>query len=113
MNLGVPLKGSKRVLYIKSHIFANKKTYFSEYLRPERSPAARRCACTIYSPFQKFFTDDISRLSIPCKSYESETLHRVLSQSVLIGKYILFAGNRPLNIFPMASIAKLLDTYRG
>ena len=23
------------------------KTYFSEYLRPERSPAARRCACII------------------------------------------------------------------
>ena len=25
------------------------KTYFSEYLRPERSPAARRCACLCIS----------------------------------------------------------------
>ena len=37
MILGVHLKGSKRVLM--------GQIYFSEYLRPERSPAARRCAC--------------------------------------------------------------------
>ena len=30
-------------------IFLLIKTYFSEYLRPERSPAARRCACLAYS----------------------------------------------------------------
>ena len=40
------LKGSKRVLMgQKSYFFS--QTNFLEYLRPERSPAARRCACLI------------------------------------------------------------------
>ena len=32
-------------------IFLLIKTYFSEYLRPEWSPAARRCACCIIGCF--------------------------------------------------------------
>ena len=64
----------------------------------------------------KGFPDEISCLFLPYKSYESETLHRVLSQLVLIKKHIPFAGNNPLYIFPMPSSAKLLRTsrsYRG
>ena len=33
-------------------IFLLIKTYFSEYLRPERSPAAQRCACLIFLCFE-------------------------------------------------------------
>ena len=32
-------------------IFLLIKTYFSEYLRPERSPAARCCACSTFDEF--------------------------------------------------------------
>ena len=42
---GGPFKSVKTCpKWAKSHIFAH-QTYFLEYLRLERSPAARRCAC--------------------------------------------------------------------
>ena len=44
MNLGVHLKGSKRVLMGQKSYFLLIRTYFLEYFRPEWSPAFRRCA---------------------------------------------------------------------
>ena len=45
INERVLLKGSKHVLMGQKSYFLLIKTYFLEHLRPERSPAARHCAC--------------------------------------------------------------------
>ena len=37
------------------------KTYFSEYLRPERSPAARRCACYYFGSERSLETRGVKR----------------------------------------------------
>ena len=62
MNLGVHLKGSKRILMGQKSYFLLIKTYFLEYLRSERSPAARRCAC-----FKLICDNNVSKLNIMLK----------------------------------------------
>ena len=61
----------------------------------------------------KVFPDEISRLFLPYMSDGCETLHRGLSQLVLMDENSFSAGNRPLQIFPMPSSVKLHGTLRG
>ena len=51
MSLGGGVEKGKRDPNVPKIIFLLIKTYFSEYLRSERSPAARRSTCLIFKCF--------------------------------------------------------------
>ena len=64
MSLGGDLEKGKRGHNEPKVIFLLIKTYFSEYLRPERSPAARCCACLIVCVCDELGCVDCLRSSV-------------------------------------------------